>query len=351
MDADLVERTQVDRLIGFFRASRRLFGLQGLQGFHGLLKWSHGVAGALCLLALGAALAQSVEFVALGDLPYGPSAQAYAPYRALIARINQLKPAFSIHVGDFKSGGTKCSDEEFAAQLAHFERFESALFYTPGDNEWTDCHRPSNGAYDPLERLAMLRQMFYVPGQSLGKAPLRVINQSASPGFTPYVENQRWLHQGVLFATLHVVGSNNNLAPKIPSAVAEFQARDEATIAWIREAFVQARQTSARALVLAMHADVFQGNFLREDFYEGSGFKRSIGETLLPLAAAANFPVLLVHGDSHRFILDQPFRLHGKTIPQLTRLQVPGDGDVRAVHITVDTRRPAPFSARLISAD
>ncbi len=306
---------------------------------------------ALWLAASVAGSAHAFEFVALGDLPYGKPAQAYPPYRALISRINQLKPDFSIHVGDFKSGGTPCSNEEFAAQLAHFERFESALFYTPGDNEWTDCHRPSNGGYDPLERLATLRRMFYPPGKSLGQAPLRVVNQSATPAHAKFVENQRWLHQGVVFATVHVVGSNNNLAPKVPAAVAEYMERDEANRAWIREVFAQARQTRAKALVLAMQADVFQGQWFRlEEGAVTTGFKPFM-DALLMLAGKSDMPVLLVHGDSHQFIWDQPFRLNGQKLAHITRLQVPGDGDVRAVRITVDTQRRPVFKAEVISAD
>jgi hypothetical protein len=67
------------------------------------------------------------SFVALGDLPYGAPEKAYGPYRALIERINQVGPDFSIHVGDFKSGSTLCSDEEFANQRAHFQRFKGAV--------------------------------------------------------------------------------------------------------------------------------------------------------------------------------------------------------------------------------
>ena len=40
---------------------------------------------------------------------------------------------------------------------------------TPGDNEWTDCHRVAAGEYQPLERLAKLREVFYpVPGMTIG---------------------------------------------------------------------------------------------------------------------------------------------------------------------------------------
>jgi len=97
-----------------------------------------------------------------------------------------------------------------------------------------------------------------------------------------------------------------------------------------------------------MHADVFEVKSLWEDFPAHSGFRASIGETLLPLAAQSKIPVLLIHGDSHVFRFDQPFTLNKKPITQLTRLVVPGAGDVRAVHVTVDTRQRNPFAVRLL---
>jgi hypothetical protein len=234
-------------------------------------------------------------------------------------------------------------------QLGHFGLFDSALVFTPGDNEWTDCHRANNGGHDPLERLQALRATFYKPGLSLGKQPLSVLNQStAAPAFAKFVENQRWTHQGVVFATLHIVGSNNNFEVRDPRAVAEFFEREKANIAWIREAFASAAQSQAKAIVLAMQADVFEAKSLWEDFPAHSGYRASIGETLLPLAAQSKIPVLLIHGDSHVFRFDQPFMLNKKPLPQLTRLEVPGAGDVRAVHVTVDTRQRNPFAVRLL---
>ena len=311
----------------------------------------------LFLLSVGifaafAVHAQSFSFVALGDLPYGSETQAYPPYRALIGKINNLHPPFSIHIGDIKSGSTLCSDQEFKAQMGHFNLFESAVVYTPGDNEWTDCYRANNGAYDPQERLKAVRQSFFKPGQSLGQAPLPVQNQSSlAPAHSLYVENQRWLHQQVLFVTLHIVGSNNNFEVRDPSAVAEYFARDKANVAWIRDAFAMAQQSSAKALVFSMQADVFESKSNGEDFPGHSGFRSSIGDTLLPLAAESAIPVLLIHGDSHFFRFDQPFSLQKKRLKNLTRLIVPGASDVRAVHVTVDVRERMPFAARLIELD
>ena len=307
-----------------------------------------GLTAALTALA---AQAQSFQFVALGDLPYGDPAKVGAPYRALIGSINRLQPAFSIHIGDFKSGSTRCSNEEFEAQLQHFGLFDSALVYTPGDNEWTDCHRANNGAYDPLERLVTLRGMFFPAGQSLGRTPLAVFSQATqNPAYGKYVENLRWQHQGVLFATLHIVGSNNNFEVRDARAVAEFMERDRANVAWIQDAFAQAQRSGAKALVFAMQADVFDSKSIWEDFPAHSGFRTSIAETLLPLAAAARIPVLLIHGDSHVFRFDQPFSVNKTPITNLTRLEVPGANDMRAVLVSVDASAAQPWGVRLVEA-
>jgi hypothetical protein len=304
-------------------------------------------------LALGLALSMSMaqaeqvfSFVALGDLPYGAPEKAYGPYRALIDRINTVDAKFSIHVGDFKSGSTLCSDEEFANQLEHFQRFKAAVVYTPGDNEWTDCHRANNGKYDPLERLSALRQRFYTPGRSLGQQAMALQNQSsAMPSHGRYIENQRWMHQGVLFATLHIVGSNNNLESRDPAANQEFFERDAANVAWIEAAFEHAQQQKANAVVLAFQADVFETKTAWEDFPGWSGFRKSIGETLLPLASRWGKPVLVVNGDTHQFKIDQPFQINKKPLSNVTRLIVPGAADVRAVKVTV---KGSAFSFEMI---
>jgi hypothetical protein len=311
-------------------------------------RWFFPLALATAALAVQA---QTFQFVALGDLPYGDPTKVSAPYRALIGGINRLQPAFSIHIGDFKSGSTRCSNEEFQLQLQHFGLFASALVYTPGDNEWTDCHRANNGAYDPVERLALLRSMFFPAVQSLGQLPLAVQSQAAlDPTHAKFVENLRWQHQGVLFATVHIVGSNNNFEVRDARAVAEFMERDRANVAWIQDAFAHAQQSGAKALVFAMQADVFDSKSIWEDFPPHSGFRTSIGETLLPLAAAARIPVLLIHGDSHVFRFDQPFSINKTPITNLTRLEVPGANDMRAVQVSVDTRAAQPWGVRLVEA-
>lgn len=59
------------------------------------------------------------------------------------------------------------------------------------------------------------------------------------------------MHQGVLFATLHSVGSNNNLESRDIAANREFFERDAANVAWITTRFEQARMQQASAVVVA----------------------------------------------------------------------------------------------------
>jgi hypothetical protein len=98
------------------------------------------------------------DFALIGDLPYRPGQGE--KFDTMIDELNSEKVALTIHVGDIKSGSSRCDDEVYETEYARFNTFRQPLVYTPGDNEWTDCHRVAAGAYDPLERLAFLRVVF-----------------------------------------------------------------------------------------------------------------------------------------------------------------------------------------------
>ncbi len=290
------------------------------------------------------------EFVALGDMPYGPAETAYPVYQHLIGLINAQAPAFSLHVGDIKSGSSPCSDEEFARQRDFFNQFDSALVYTPGDNEWTDCHRPAAGGYAPQERLDKLREMFFAAPRSLGRQPMAVQRQvDLQPAHARYRENLRFEREGVLFLTLNVPGSNNGFEPRDLAAVQEYFARTEANLAWLQAGFEEARRRDARAVVVAMQADPFLGANAWMDFPSHSGFTRLFEQGLLPLVQDWGRPVLLIHGDSHRFVIDRPFKAvkepgKGQVLRNLLRLQVFGEQEVHAVRVAVDPASPDPFA-------
>lgn len=295
----------------------------------------------IAVLATGAA-AEPFSFVALGDAPYGKPEEVYAPYERLIAAINGRAPALVIHVGDTKSGSTPCSDELLGQQLGFMNSFAAPLLYTPGDNEWTDCHREKAGGFDPLERLAHIRGTYFGEGgMSFGAAPVEVASQAAAG----YPENARLLFKDVMFVTTHVIGSNNNFEVRDPKAVAEFFARDAANTAWLKESFAAAGE--AKALVVAMQADMFEFDwnaFGDETWLRHSGFA-GFGPALIAEAAAFGKPVLLVYGDSHTFRAGRPFPTRA---PNVLSLEVPGEAQMDAVEVTVDTATTGVFSTALV---
>ena len=62
-----------------------------------------------------------------------------------------------------------CNDVMYQRARDRFNGLRHPVIYTPGDNEWFDCWEAGSGGYEPQERLARLRQIFYTtPAQSLG---------------------------------------------------------------------------------------------------------------------------------------------------------------------------------------
>jgi hypothetical protein len=277
------------------------------------------------------------EFMAIGDMPYTLPGD-YAKFDRLIASINAAKPAFTIHVGDIKSGSTQCSDENFKKVFDQFATFDGPLVYTPGDNEWTDCHRQNNGSFDPLERLAKIRQMFYPnPSATLGKTAMAVESQSVvmKAKFATYVENSRFVKNGVMFVQVHVVGSNNNLESRDAKAAAEFFERDAANIAWLDDSFAKAKAEGMKAIVISTQANLYD---IKQDWPTvpaASGFLRTI-QAIERGAKSFDKPILFIHGDEHRFVIDRMLGTNLKPIPKTKRLQVYGAAQVHGVRVIVD---------------
>lgn len=153
------------------------------------------------------------QMAVLGDTPYGAAQRAQFP--ALVDDINaDPSVRLVLHAGDVKNGSSTCDDERFADLAALYDTFADPFVLTPGDNEWTDCHRTAAGSYVPTERLeAVRRTCFPVPGRTTGGRPMNVDTQAADPQHSAYVENVMFERKDVVFTTLHVVGSENDLAP------------------------------------------------------------------------------------------------------------------------------------------
>lgn len=254
---------------------------------------------------------QGFTFGVIGDIPYGEAEIAKFPAR--IQDINAdsaLK--FVTHVGDIKNGSSVCSDDYFENIRAQFDTFEHQLVFTPGDNEWVDCHRTNNGAYNPLERLDKLREVFFdEPGKTLGATmPVKTQADLGMP------ENVRFTQNRVAFSVLNIQGSNNSLQPwaglgettATPGQLAEVEHRTDAVLAQIRNTFADAERRNDRAVVLMTQADMFDPSLLAAATANPdimSGF-REIVQAIIDETNSFDAPVYLINGDSHVFAENHP---------------------------------------------
>lgn len=288
---------------------------------------------AAALIAAGcAAHAQNLPppapFALLGDTPYS---QSHANLlEGMIDEINKAGPAFAVHLGDITGGNGPCTDAWLEARARQFARFASPFVLVVGDNEWTDCYRTG---FDPLERLAKVRALFHSRPAGL-------------PGFArqsaAYPEHTRWTYGGALFVGLNVPGSNNNLG-RTPDMDAEHTARMKAVLAWLDEAVDLAASPDTASLVVLMQANPrFDPGERSASLPDGYAPVRT---ALVAAARKVGKPLIVAHGDTHRFRHDRP----EPAAPNLVRIEVDGWPWMGWVEVrtTPDRSRPVAVARRL----
>jgi hypothetical protein len=306
-----------------------------------------------------------LTYAVIGDTPYGSPQIANFPND--VGEIN-ADPNVQrvIHLGDIKNGSTECSTSYFEQIRADFDLFKDPLVYTPGDNEWTDCHRANNGGYWPAgpvlngdtrpARLSEIHRLFFdQPGRTLGQRRERVQTQGGN-----YVENVAWDTARVEWGTLNVPGSNNDWAPwfglpQTQSQIDEVTNRTSADLAWLGHLFHEAKHDDARAVVIGIQADMWdpaiEGDPAQYDHFQ------PIVQALASQARAFHGEVLLFNGDSHAFTDDHPLADPtrpqnksiygiGQDVPNLHRITV--NGSTTPCHewlrLQIDPRAEEPFS-------
>lgn len=292
----------------------------------------------------------------MGDIPY--SARQIELFGELIRDVN-ADPTVELvlHAGDLKGSGP-CDDQVYRERFILFQQFHKPFIYAIGDNEWTDCHREGYGQYHPLERLHLLRKVFFAhPQESSGGQRIRVRSQSTVLGFEDYVEHVVFLYKRIVFGTLHVVGSNNDLEPwsgidpgdtfdtPRPDRFQEFQAREKAAIQWMHEVFLLAQETESPGVVILIQANP-RFELSRHD-QRRAGFNGFL-DALRDHTVEYGKPVLLAQGDLHRLLIDKPLYRTNKNgrrehVPALTRIQTPGSPFVRWIKITIDPQSQEVF--------
>jgi len=331
----------------------------------------------------------AMTLAAYGDAPYGTTptdTSETLATPAFIANVN-ADPDVSlvVHVGDIHSGKQYCTQAYDQQVFDLWTAFVDPLIYTPGDNEWTDCHKVAEdgGAYnattmvidyvldgmgnpvdyangDPVANLALVRSIFYpTAGQSLGTNKQPVLSQAqvldpAHPGDAAYVENVMWEQSNVLFVAINLPGGSNNdqdVWYGAPTATAaqtqEAATRTAADLRWLDLAFAQAQADSVAAIVVIAQADMW-------DPEKGAAHQAGYEPFVMNVAthtAAFGKPVLMLNGDSHVYQTGNPmdpsdpnYAMHpGYNVPNFHRIVVHGSTvPLEWLKVTVDPAVNAP---------
>jgi hypothetical protein len=314
--------------------------------------------------------ANQLTLAVYGDAPYGTSPTDTAEFEATPAFIDSInrdpKVDLVVHVGDIHSGKQYCTEEYDRSVYDLWRRFKDPLVYTPGDNEWTDCHKKAEGGGtynadsgvidyvldadgypvdydggDPIANLELIRFIFFSqPGYTLGSQKKRVLSQAnafdpAHPSDAEYVENVRWEQSKVLFVTINLPGGSNNdmdvwYGAPTEAAVqkAERERRTGADIRWLDAAFAQANADGAEAVLIAAQADMWDPEKGAE---HQAGYEPIVAE-IASLTTDSGKPVLMFNGDSHVFQSGNPlsasdpnYFIHpGYDVPNFHRIVVHG---------------------------
>ncbi len=157
-----------------------------------------------------------------GDWPYNKLLLDNA--QRLIDSVNADKAvSLVLHVGDIHSGSMACTSAAILPPIplsnpgwnqsifAQFQKFKTPVVYTPGDNEWTDCHKAKQfKSGNPLNELASVRSLFFSrPGWTLGLDQMKVYSQAQHfdpdfPADAAYVENVIWRDADTVFVTVNM---------------------------------------------------------------------------------------------------------------------------------------------------
>lgn len=320
--------------------------------------------------------AERITIAVFGDWPYDSNLLDHASL--LVDSINSDAAVRRvIFVGDIHSGTTPCSGVGLNPKPADadsgwnkkiydiFATFSSSVIYTPGDNEWADCHKTNQKATgSPLNELTGIRSLFFAkPGRTLGKNDMPVVTQATGfdpryPADSQFVENVMWEEAGIIFVTLNMPGSNNATGPWLngfenaDAQAKEINDRNEANFHWLDAAFDRAQSSEAAAVVIALHADMWESE-------DGVGAYTFFIQRLASRALKFSKPVLLLNGDSHLFKKDRPLAdpasadgliHHTPAVPNLMRISVQGSTNSPAewLRLTIDPSASEIFQAENI---
>ena len=297
--------------------------------------------------------------------PNDPYGAIYGSFRDSVndhIKNNDVQLAF--HTGDTKSGGSACIALYYNRFVDLANSLNVPTLLTMGDNEWTDCHR---SGFNPIERLQYARDRFYNNAATSTSSSIALNRLGGGEPISishfgqysiPYIENQYVIRNGIIFATLHVTGSNNNfrsggcvaslnaIDKDCVAANAEYAARDHAVVNALRIVFNTAKSQNLKGVMIIIQAHFWGGtteqcnsmgiNVDNAESSVASGYKYFMKAFMEEVSQYHDIgDVVVVHGDAH-FFRD----CHPTGYNNVAFVMVPGSADVSWVLATIDSERP-----------
>ena len=143
-----------------------------------------------------------------------------------------------------------------------------------------------------------------------------------------------------MFIGLNLPGSNNNFG-RTPQMDAEYARRSTANAAWLAEGFDVAKTSGDLAVFIAIQADPHFERASRRPANAADGYTQ-FRQALLAHTLAYAKPVILIHGDGHRYRVDHPLfdpATH-KPVENFTRIESFGSPLLDWIRVGVDPADP-----------
>ncbi|SAL48974.1 membrane protein [Caballeronia arvi] len=243
--------------------------------------------------------------------------------------------AFIVYDGNLKGAGEPCRDSVYQSRHDVLDASRTPLVLLLGQHDWADCSSAHAGAYDPVERLDFVRQLFFADATALGQSSLTLSRESDVARFRTFREIVRWQAQGIAFIGLNVPSPNNHYLTA-GGRNGEFEDRAVATSFWLEHAAESARRSEMRALVVILQGDPDFSRYERRERFAWLRFSHSnqprdgfleLKRSLVKAAEIFRGPVIVIHGtdapEPNGFHIDQPLRNDkGLIVTNLTRVAI-----------------------------
>jgi hypothetical protein len=210
--------------------------------------------------------------------------------QAALEAAQSSEPAFII-VNGLKRNRERCSEGLYRQRKRLLEQATVPVILSMAASDWAYCRDRQNRPAGPAW-LNLLRDQFVGDISANSTRVLNIKHQSAMRAYRSYSENARWVHDRVLFATLHIA-ANNNQYVEAAGRNHEFEDRQVANREWIRRLTEVAARERLAGIVIFCDGDPLPAPWLRTADRDGY---REVRTQLRGLAEKSGLWVLVVQG-------------------------------------------------------